>query len=243
VGLPMRRERIFILMLRKDLYDESDLDEMVSNIKRASTMVLCPRPLDGFIMSADSEEEFCEGLVSKRRRSAAHVMTEKSEKASDAFRKEFGLVARRSASGQPFSSTADRSTLQSFTARELEVMDCADLYCRKFMNKSVNELAVDVSNTFGRKPWRANGEIPSPSTSSKLVVAGKLVGLKSMFMLMGWPRGSFRLPSGLSHSCVQTLLGNMLCPPVVGTVCAGILAADKHTPWTRQKPFALRWPP
>ena len=139
------------------------------------------------------------------------------------LRKNHGLPKFGSADGHPYSSTAPDDVRRQLTARELEVLDSAFLYVDRRAGGVTDKLAVDVSQSPSRMPWRTSGMLPSPIKRSLIWYKGRLLDPKTMLFLMGWPRNSLRLPK-VKNSEMRTLIGNMCSPPQAGLVIASLLA-------------------
>ena len=108
-------------------------------------------------------------------------------------------------------------------------MDVAHLLFIKREGAVPPELAVDVSQTLVRCPWRV-GTFTSPSSSTKLVYQNKVVGVKSMFCLLGWPMSRLTLPPSLSENHFKTLVGNIISTPMMGGVLAAVFGSIQVGP-------------
>ena len=54
---------------------------------------------------------------------------------------------------------------------------------------------------------------------------GRIFTKNELFIMMGWAMDSFDFPEGLSDSSINSMLGNMLIPPVVGGALMAVLKA------------------
>ena len=236
VGLHFERQRCFWLLLRKGKYTEENLQSWHDNAVYLASRAIRPTPLahhfdDGppqatlsalFASDCDSDSDEgpaeTAGPVTKKRRIAL-------ENTAGAFRKTHGLAKFGSAEGHPYSSTAPDHIRQRLSPRELDVIDSAFLYLQKFTGNIPDTLAIDVSQSPSRMPWRTNGNLPSPCKRSLIWYNGRVLDAPTMFSLMGWPRSSLQLPK-LKEAEIRTLIGNMCTPPQAGLLIASFLAIN-----------------
>ena len=73
-------------------------------------------------------------------------------------------------------------------------------------------------------------------THSRLDLGLKLVAFKDLFCAMGWAPPRPSVPPLASASQLSKLLGNMLCPPVIGAILIGFsTAAQEKKTWEGEK--------
>lgn len=224
VGLPMVRSRIFIVLIRKDIVTKCCVD--VAQIHRfmdiASANPLPIANLADFL--TDSESDCDAGQPEKRRRTSSFSdsLPDSAAIGSYTFRKENRLLPRQVPGGQPFSVSAD-ARLVEMSARERDVVDCAWLWHRSNDGSIPETLAIDVSQSVSRMPWRNDGFVHSLHVNAKLVVQGRHLTRKTLFKMMGWPRAVPCDLSGFSESSIRKLTGNMIATPVIGVLFLAIL--------------------
>ena len=230
VGIRFERQRCFWLLLRKSRYSEANLQAWFDNATHLASRAIKPKPESFYLgdvhASRDADSSCDSGsdsglaetdgpLLKKRRVALQHTAA--------AFRKAHSLPKFGSADGHPYSSSVSADIRRQLTPRELDVLDSAFLYLQKSTNGVPDTLAVDVSQSPSRMPWRTSGQLPSPVKRSLIWYKGRLLDPATMFALMGWPRHSLRLPK-LRTSELRALIGNMCCPPQAGLVIASFLA-------------------
>ena len=230
VGISFERNRCFWLLLRKSRYSEANLEAWFVNATYLASRAIKPQPAssyfaaervdmgDDFSGDSGSDSDLAEtaGPLLKKRRLAL-------QQTAATFRKAYGLAKFGSADGHPYSSTASDDMRRRLTPRELDVLDSAFLYLQKFAEGVPDNLAVDVSQSPSRMPWRTLGQLPSPIKRSLIWYKGRLLDPATMFYLMGWPRDALRLPK-LKTTEMRALIGNMCCPPQAGLLIASFLA-------------------
>lgn len=218
-GLPLVRSRIFIVMLRKDLYTMDDVRKVEKNLADLKRQTLRPEPTESFLATDESGNE----VPHKKQRTTLNFQNRKA----DEFRRAHGLPPRTARNGQPFTMNMDPSQWSMLSNEQRERCDVAYLLAQKRDPEfNAQKLAIDATQSLNREQWKLDGRIPSLGTHSKITYGGRVLGHRTLFNMMGWMRGSYELPEGLSGNVIQRLLGNMLCPPVIGSVCAAVLAVD-----------------
>ena len=222
-GLPLARHRIFIIMLRKDLYTVGDMNKLEKNLAELKRQTLRSEPIENFLVTDESADEL--PRTGKKQRTVIY-----QNKKADEFRRARGLPPRSARNGQPFTMNMDASQWHLLSDEQRERCDIAHLLAQKVepTKFDAQKLAIDASKGPGMAQWKTDGRIPSLSTNSKIAYAGRVLGHRCLFKIMGWQDDSYSLPEALSGNTIQRLLGNMLCPPVIGSVCAAVLAVDKR---------------
>ncbi len=223
-GLPMKRARVFIVLLRKDLFTASDMLRVQGNLALLDRVQLVAKPLN-FYSIPDCDD------LPRPDTQKMRTMTRRSTLESEAFRKKHNLPSIHSSRGRPFSSTASASLRASLSARELDVLDVASLLFTKTQGAVPTALCTDVSQSVARHPWTI-GSVRSLHSGSKLVIDGRLASVRDMFEMMGWPADAVTLPADVSRNNTVKLLGNMIAPPVFGGVAAAIFASVSVRPST-----------
>ena len=230
VGISFERPRCFWLLLRRSRYSEANLQAWFDNACYLASRAIRPKPTTCHFAdqrASHNADSSCDsgsdsglaetaGPLPKKRRVAM-------EQTAAAFRKAHGLPKFGSADGHPYSTTAPDDIRRRLSPRELDVLDSAFLYLQKFADGVPDNLAVDVSQSPSRMPWRTGGHLPSPCKRSLIWHKGRVLDPATMFSLMGWPRDSLRLPK-LKNSQLRALIGNMCCPPQAGLLIASFLA-------------------
>ena len=228
IGLPHSRRRVFIVLMAKRYHSLEAVQRVISNVRLVAERRLFIAPLQTWMHSPSSEDEVDCKLRCKKARNDADEFPPKSAQLCRRFRREHDLPTMNDVGGQPFSDSAPDHVLAKTSRYQREVADIAVLYIAQFRHAAtsgnLDDLLVDISQNPTRLPWRCDGKIQSLSTSSKLVFRGELVGFKALFGMMGWPHRTFIIPEGLSTTDMTKLLGNMLCPPMVGAVMASAWA-------------------
>ena len=213
LGLPMRRARVFIIMVRRDMLSSVQCQNIQANIKLAEANPIETASIDSLLDDADVEEERDRCGQKKARLS----MRPKSSQQAALFRLENDLP--------PFSRRRVVAWLDEnpdkFTLRELEVLDTALLLSERAKGAVPPELVVDVSQGVSRGAFKHDGCVMSFHKGMRLLHKGKLLGVTSCFNLMGWPKNEVIIPEDLSSkAAVWDMLGNMVATPVIGIVLA-----------------------
>ena len=115
--------------------------------------------------------------------------------------------------------------MRSLTAREVDVVDCAYLFIKKKHGDVPPMMTIDLSQSVNRLPWQTDGRMPSPTCCAKIFFQRKVLNFSEMMLALGWPRGGFRTPAGLTDSQAKSLVGNIISPPVAGGIFLSLLAA------------------
>ena len=247
VGIPFERPRCFWLLLSKARYTEEHLEAWHKNAAYLASRAIKPQPATDYFaaerVSDDADpndaDPSCESGSDSDLAETAGPLRKKQrvalQHAAATFRKAHGLAKFGSAGGHPYSSSASDDIRRRLTARELDVLDSAFLYLQKFEKCIPDSLAVDVSQSPSRMPWRTLGNLPSPIKRSLIWYKGRVLDPATMFYLMGWPQDSLRLPK-LKTTEMRALIGNMCCPPQAGLVIAAFLAIHPEFSITGQIP-------
>lgn len=229
-GLPLRRRRVFWVMLRRDCFCANDLDNILGKlicINRYRFDVSTPSSF--LAPDSDSDSDIATPQQSRKRARVSQGLTKKALQQSYMFRKRHHFPKRHALGGQPFAGSATQEQIAALTERELDVMDCAMLWFTHNKEKQPQDIVVDVSQAVVRLPWK-EGRFPSPTTVTKLVLNGNVVQAKVLFRVMGWPRRRLCLPPCLTESQLLTLVGNMISTPVIGGVFLALFAAVQVGP-------------
>ena len=217
----MGRARVFWAMLRSDKFNDRHMTAILGKLELVRQHRLAPAPLRSYLLPNSSD------IDAKRRKSKRGTMDAEVLRKCNDFRSQHGLPSWDAPSGTLFTDYAPRDVRESLTARELGVANIAWCWFAVFARRIPEDLVVDVSQSASRSPWKDDGTLPSPSTNSKFVIGTTLVDHQSMFRMMGWTPGTPELPGDLSNTQVTRLLGNMLCPPVIGGILAAVLPEVK----------------
>ena len=84
---------------------------------------------------------------------------------------------------------------------------------------SIDELVIDLSQSFRRHGWSWVGLLPQLRTQSKFWTTNGIINDHTLFKAMGWERAVDL--TGIKHRNI--ILGNMIAVPVVGVVQMAIL--------------------
>ena len=229
-GLPIRRTRIFWVLLRRDEYCEKDMDTIFANLKTLNKYKIPTSSISSFVKTweligeSDSDSE---DLLPKKKKARVVYKERDGWKAqSEAFRKKHGLPSMASPRGNPYTGILNEDTVLNISDRELDVANVAYLHAlAESGGKAPTSLCIDVSQSVGRKPWRVDGKMTSPGTKAKIIFNGSLLDIKTGMGLLGWPLHTLRVPDKLSPTQLRKLTGNMISPPVIGGIFLSMLAA------------------
>jgi site-specific DNA-cytosine methylase len=227
LGLPMVRGRVFIILIRKDIVMKCCLDvtQINSFIDYAKENPLPTASLIDFLADSDSDNDVEQPGARRRTPSstfASTTMTAASAIGSTMFRNEHRLPSRHAPGGQPFSASVDLARVD-LSARQRDVVDCAWLLHRRSDGSVPETLVIDVSQSVSRMPWKNDGFVQSLHLGGKIVVQGKIMKLRALFRIMGWPRAQACDIRGLTGNAVRKLTGNMIATPVIGVVLLAVL--------------------
>ena len=165
-------------------------------------------------------------------------MTATSCKLSNAFRTQHGLPRLGQRGADPYSAFAPESMCKKMCDREPDVLDVAHLYVKAKMGHLPAHFAVDVSQAPNRRPWLCDGRIPSLHSRSIVWYNNSIIGVRTAFCIMGWPKPELRIPKALNEKACRELVGNMISIPLVG---AAVLALAKVAPIGTVKLGRRRW--
>ena len=223
-GLPVRRRRILILLLRSDIADQGMMNKIACDwgLITAQPLPLCR--MTDFLSDVDDDLEDIDQMQ-KRRRTGPVPITHNAKCQSMQMRREHGLPKFGSSLGHPWSRNASDAQLAQLSLREMETMDLATLRIQKDFDGQVpQDFICDVSQSINRQVWRASGTLPNPSTGSNFWISTRAVQPREVFRMLGWPAGTPVLPTDISAGDARTMIGNMLAPPLPGALAMCVLA-------------------
>ena len=226
LGLPPLRERFFGILLRKDIYPPEAtkmVEEALAVLKREPLRQV---PLSTYFSGGSFELDF----QSKRRRK--DMMPEDALEKSQKVRNKNGFPRYGKLGAHPFSTTAPLEMLQHLTLREQDCIDLAMLMVMKKTGTDVipEQFICDASQSPDRATWRVNGSIPSPTTTTRLVMQTGIVDCVTLFNMMGWPCNEVNVDYVQTEKEWRTLVGNMICPPVFGALMGALLSVQDVRP-------------
>ena len=216
-GLPMRRRRVFLVLVRNDLLLQSGVQVgyIGDLVKRFKANPLSREPLSNFMVP----EYLRIDRPQKARKVDSKGLSEKGWKYINLFRKKYNLPllgpsASRNCTPVDIFSNRDifsedqSSNLQeSLSKRELEVLRCVlDMY---LMNSGEIPagLAVNVNESIHRKPWGVD-KLYSVSTGTRTYLHSvrKLINFSSYMRIFGWSdTNRVELPHGSCGTIVRTV--------------------------------------
>ena len=238
-GLPLMRQRVFWVLLHVDEFLHSHLHDIDAKLRILNGYRIPCKPVSYFIQDradvgllqllpdtdSDDSSEHCRVPMTKKRRTQPRTwLAKSSRKKADAVRERHGLVRRSAAGGQPWSSSAPEEFLKKFSARECEVIDICFLMVQKEKGSIPDDLVIDVSQSFARRPWISGGRIQSPVCQSKFWHQGQTIDFRSTLALLGWPKTRVKWTAAMTDSDERILTGNMISPPVIGGVFLALAA-------------------
>eukprot|EP00959_Pyramimonas_sp_CCMP1952_P139124 2912303-Pyramimonas_sp.AAC.2 len=141
-GLPIRRKRLFWILLKKDTFSDRqalDFGQNLQNFDRAGmSMPMAP------IVSLDLFAT--DHLIKQGKYNVP--LSDMAMQRSNEFRQAHGLPMFGNEGAHPYSQDqANQAALGEFTLRELDVLDCMLLYCEKKLGGIPNWFAIDVSQS------------------------------------------------------------------------------------------------
>ena len=236
VGLPHKRGRIFLVMIKKGALAPNVFKQIQENLGTisASFQVECV----GNFMGLPPNEVVEEPPPKKKPRAYS---LEKVIGMSFVQRRSLGLppASLYGTESRPFSTQARVEQLQKFTNREKEV---ADISILRAMKENCGILppwmVIDVSQSPNRHSFRSGGFHMNTFTTSShfLVIPGMDIAAahelspQQSFQLQGWPVEHLVIPPELNKTDLRTLVGNMISVPAIGAVLASVLAAVNFRP-------------
>jgi len=273
LGLPMVRERVFLIMIRRDLCHDLHVrpfpspeenchrsvipgaasDCIMDNVRLLKTRPIAIQPLEDYmdpgirVITSDSDGE---QRKSKRARFEADVLTPQDmddvkewEKQSVALRKKYALPEKREREGRPVSSALALYGAADLSRRERDLLDCAILWCRARYDGRVKRDLVV--------------DLSQAVAREPWRVDGKVPCLHRGIKL--WWRNSivsvescFHMMgwprrtvvlAGCSDGHARALLGNMLAVPVVGAILCSIMREVEVFSDTHSLPRSPALPP
>ena len=248
-GLPFRRGRVLWVLLRRAGKSQAQLDSLAAGILKNMQLIQSnPMNFHGVtqFMKCTYEEDDEEGgggdaddavqqqnsrhNHKRQRIDGAYPMTLLSVGKSNQMRQRLRLPLYHSEHGKPHSRLPAIIALRDqlkLTDLELDVLDFAFFAVQCDLAR-MRAVAVDVSQSPERRPWKENG-LPSISRRSKIIIDGLHLSQEDLFCCMGWERDRFCIPEGTPSTSVKLMIANMLCPPVAGGLMLATIAANANT--------------
>jgi len=151
-GLPHTRLRVFIILIRLDMFEaaaEFELQRLVNQIKMRP---LTPCPLQSFLL--DEIPTPAEHKAKQARNSRGGNATSATCMAKfQTFRKKHGIPPLGSSRARPSATSTQRELLEQLTYRKQEVSNAAfNLMLRKF-GHIPDDLSVNADQSISRMPW------------------------------------------------------------------------------------------
>ena len=222
-GLPMRRRRVFIVMIRRDLLQDQDqthpfkaLHGLLSRVKAHPLTALS---LEEFVHD-NPDQRPAPKKAKKHQPLSTHGVSQ-----SVKYRQKHGLPRMGSKHGSPFSRSAPAALLQALTEREKELCNCVfGLMVKKFGHVP-ESLSINVSESLSRAPWK-QGSLRSVSTHSKIYFhkTQQILNVPTLFQIFGWCPRDLTFPDGMAETTLRALVGNMIAVPTIGVVELLVLA-------------------
>ena len=231
-GLPFSRCRVLWVLLRRE--GNPNVQQQKANIIHNMGLI-ASNPLEVYRLEILLENfDACDDgawdppMNEGKRRRTQHgtlPMTVRSILRSDEWRKAKGLPKVCDEGGRPYSTTPQGKVLRDtykLTDLELDTLDCAFLFLGMHV---FQQAAIDVSQSPCRTPWSTQ-RMPSVTRNTKIFFQEQILTPRDMLCLMGWKPGSFSIPQDVGSAQIKCMLGNMLCPPVIGAMFLAIMARD-----------------
>ena len=228
-GLPMRRRRLFILLIRLDVLKDSEVDisfatELVKLIKERPI----PRqPIDDFIVP----EMVLPGRPNQGKKVGCRrrLSVKGWEKINEARMKQGMKVLKFQGKkvGQTgtslFGKTAPKELLNQMSEREVEIINFAYERFDKqnpqnpSLDKVPEHLTVNVNESVGRQTT-GDGDIRM-STGARIFYrkANCLINHATKFKIFGWDPETITIPEHVFPTSLNRLQGNMIAIPTIGT--------------------------
>ena len=221
-GLPMRRSRLFLVLVRKDIGTEAMIDAAKASARHLQSHQLPQVDLDFFWCEMDMPES--------RMKTPAHQFPRRALEASTAIRSKYKLADIFTANGSPASSAPDAYGITKLPRREQDVLDVALLCCEAWEAKGsgwvLEDLVADLSQQADREPWWRS-RVGSLHGRSKIWFRGKLMSIGTMFTIVGWPTYDpdvvLKIPDVISRPQMIQMLGNICTPPQLGAILMCLL--------------------
>ena len=209
-GLPMRRRRVFIIMVRVDVYTQSAFDMFSMLFRKVVQHPLAPSPLHSFV-----RVETLEPTMHRLCRPKKKARTSASD--ADTSQANHGLLP---SGPKAFSRSARPELLASMTTREVSVCDCIFDFMMKTEQCIPDDLIITVSESLSRKPWSIGAKIPFLSCGCKIYYhkIGAILNFATLFQIAGWNPDALIVPATITDGNLRKLVGNMVCVPTIGTI-------------------------
>lgn len=220
--LPHKRERLYILGIRRDGDDTDDLMHRVIGMVESQCGVRRPGTLSSVLLPDEEAAKFQKAGLGGRKpgRAPSQAVLNKFDK----FRQSRGFPCRDSKRGQPYSNTLPKSKRKDLGQRRLELLDIAALSMGS-PSSLPQDMVQDLSQNLSRRAWKHGGRITTPTTSTELFLLNKRrpAVAPELFQAQGWPADELDL-SGIRPSLWRVLVGNMMSVPCVGCILCAVLA-------------------
>ena len=228
LGEPVRRPRMYFLMIRRDvalLGDDAEtmrsmLDAMWDSVKVSHIAPLSSRLLpNNHPLVQTYLADRCQQMEAKRHAAAAAGRRGVSNRGVPKWRARHAEYCRAHRIGRPSPTVADAVLLTA--EREREVWGIFS----QLHSRGHQELAVDLSQCVSRAAARTDGTLPTVTPGSNLCVRsiGRTLLPVEKLLLHGFPVHRLNL-EGLSDSVVSSLGGNTMHVKCVAAALAMALA-------------------
>ena len=222
-GLPMRRRRVFIVMIRRDLVRDHahPFDAFHGLLSKVKSHPLTALSLEEFV------HDDPDGRPAPKKAKTHQPLSTHGMSQSTKFRQKHGLPPMGSKHGSPFSRSAPPELLRALTERETELCNCVFALMVKKLGHVPESLSINVSESLSRAPWKL-GSVRSVSTHSKIYFhkTQQILNVPTLFQIFGWCPRDITFPDGMAETALRVLVGNMMAVPTVGVV--ELLAAPRR---------------
>ena len=145
----------------------------------------------------------------------------------DRFRIANNLPKRSSRKGMPPRAEYTQEEFDKLTPREFDLLNAVCLY-QEQVHGDFEGVIVDVQSTLDRRAFKRNNELNTFSGNTSLwsFDLRRFLTSEEKFQLQGWPASRLQIPRCMhgSPGRVQSLIGNMMAVPCVGSVLATALS-------------------
>ena len=244
-GLPVRRSRVFIVLVRNDILAaagaDMDMPARIANFFKQRP--LAKGTVDAFTVPKESAMDL---LQPRKRRRPTTSLNKEQEHAFHRWRISKGLPTCPRET-KIFSSTAPRCLIERLSAKQIAVADASFSEAKLTFGYIPEDLVVHLDVGITRRPWRV-GSVFSPSSNSKIYDhrLRDIMSSATLFNILGWDcrENPLVIPLSTSGNCLRRLIGGIIAVQPIGAVFLAVLLSflPGLKKARRKIPFALRDP-
>ncbi|CAK0890100.1 unnamed protein product, partial [Prorocentrum cordatum] len=240
-GLPMRRRRVFILLVRVDVLEAAEVDisfaaALVAHIK---TRPIERKPIDDFITPEMVLPSSYKKVKEDRQR-----LTVKGWEKINAARSKKGTKLLKLPNGKKvgqtgvslFGKSASKEVLNQVSEREVESINF--VYERLGIGNIPDELTININESTGRNTTGVGNIRMSTGSRIWYKKGNCLLNHATIFKIFGWDPATITIPDGVFPTALKRLQGNMIAIPTIGTaLIVAIAFLPELSEWRKGHPL------